>query len=164
MKCLMCGADMKTTIEDVEYDEVGLPGVTLVGIEVSRCPACGEVEKAIPMLEGLHRALAMTIITKPGRLSGVEIKFLRKFLGFSGEDFAEVTGADPSTVSRWENDKQPMNAQADRLLRMMVMYGDRVQTYSLKMLAEVGKEQSPSTTRYKARRAESSGWHADIAA
>ena len=57
MKCAQCGHTMKTARENYLYRESGLPNVTLLGIEVSRCPECGESEALIPRIEQLHRAL-----------------------------------------------------------------------------------------------------------
>ena len=38
MKCTECGATMKVRKESYRYDESGLKHVTLVGVEVARCP------------------------------------------------------------------------------------------------------------------------------
>lgn len=162
MKCMMCGASMEIGYENVEYDKAGFPGVMLVGIEVSHCPECGEREVAIPRIEALHRALAGIVVTKPGRLIGPEIRFLRSFLGYSGADFAALIGSDPSTISRWENAKESMNKHADRLLRLMVVLGGRVQEYPLDQLADVARDDAPPS-RYEAK-AEDSGWQASFAA
>lgn len=159
MSCMTCGTAMETRREDVEYDAAGLPDVILRGVEVSRCPGCGEREVAIPRLPALHRALVRIVVAKPGRLTGPEIRFLRKYLGFSGADFAEAMGSDPSTISRWENGKEPMNKHADRLLRLMALVGKRVQKYQLANVArdDAGPSQYEATL-------EGDGWRAAIAA
>jgi len=99
---------------------VGLPGITLQGVEVSRCGKCGEYEVAIPRIEELHRSIAQTVISKKERLTPAEIRFLRKHLGWTGAEFAAHFGAARETVSRWENGSAPMGPTADRLLRMIV--------------------------------------------
>lgn len=155
--CTSCGTPMETRREEVEYDAAGLPGVTLRGVDVSRCPACGDKQVAVPRLPALHQALARTVVTKPGRLTGPEIRFLRKHLGLSGQDFADVMGSDPSTISRWENGKEPMNKHADRLLRLMVLIGKRLQKYQLARVARDDAEPS----RYEAI-LEGDDWRAEI--
>ena len=55
MNCLQCGQRMKSGRENYLYKESGLPNITLVGIEVNRCPGCGEYEAVIPKIEQLHR-------------------------------------------------------------------------------------------------------------
>src|SRR5262249_50177460 len=137
MTCLECGTVVKTTRENVKYDASGLPGVTLLNIEVRRCPGCGETEYVIPKIEALHRAIAAVVIAKGAPLAPAEIRFLRKYLGWSGADFAEHMGATPETVSRWENGKLAMSPQADRLLRTMVVVKSPVENYSLDVLKEI---------------------------
>lgn len=155
--CTSCGTPMETRREEVEYDAAGLPGVILRGVDVSHCPSCGEKQVHVPREPALHQALARTVVTKPGRLTGPEIRFLRKHLGLSGQDFADVMGSDPSTISRWENGKEPMNKHADRLLRLMVLIGKRLQKYQLARVARDDAEPS----RYEAI-LEGDDWRAEI--
>jgi DNA-binding transcriptional regulator YiaG len=91
----------------------------------------------------LHRAIAHAVIRKRARLAGVEIRFLRKYLGLSGVDFARHIGVDPSTVSTWENDKDPIGPTSDRALRLMVAVGAPVDAYSLDNLTQIGDERAP---------------------
>jgi putative zinc finger/helix-turn-helix YgiT family protein len=120
MTCFVCGSRMKTKRENYRYDAVGLPGITLQGVEVSRCGKCGEYEVAIPRIEELHRSIAQAVISKKERLTPAEIRFLRKQLGWTGAEFAGHFGAARETVSRWENGSAPMGPTADRLLRLIV--------------------------------------------
>ena len=130
---------MKTKRENYRYDAVGLPGITLKDIEVSRCQKCGEYEVAIPQIEDLHRTIARAVISKRERLTSAEIRFLRKFLGWSGADFAAHVGTTPETVSRWENGGTPMGVTADRLLRLMIAVGQPKADYSLDTLKVVAR-------------------------
>ena len=58
MMCMRCGAAITVARENFLYTASGLPNVTLVGVEVRRCPSCGEFEVAIPRIEDLHRTIA----------------------------------------------------------------------------------------------------------
>lgn len=140
--CSECGHSMNSTRENVPYRS--LPGVVLVNVEVFQCPSCGERQTAIPQIEALDRFLVSIIVKKRQRLSGNEIRFLRKFLGLSSVDLAERMGTQPETVSRWENGSQTMGTQTDRLLRLMSTYGEPVQDY-LQLLADVAKEEPIKT-------------------
>src|SRR5579863_1998228 len=141
MKCPECGAaEMKVTHENHVYTESGLPNVVLLGVEVRTCKACSEREIAIPRLAQLHRLIAEAVAEKAARLTGAEVRFLRKHLGWSGEDFAATMGVTPSTVSRWENEKEPMGPIAERLLRLMALRARPVETYPNERLADVAKE------------------------
>jgi putative zinc finger/helix-turn-helix YgiT family protein len=106
-----------------DYSSCGLP-VTLVNVEVGRCEACGGSEVAIPAIEQLHRLIAHDVATKRERLTPQEIRYLRKWLGHSGADFAAVVGVTPETVSRWENGGLEMALPAERLLRLLVLATD----------------------------------------
>jgi YgiT-type zinc finger domain-containing protein len=95
MKCESCGAQMKVGRENYRYAESGLDTITLVDIEVRRCPECGEYEVSVPRIEELHCLIAQQVALKRARLTPQEIRFLRKYLGFSGVDFRR-----PSTSRR----------------------------------------------------------------
>lgn len=156
-KCPDCKTPMEGRKENYRYTESGLPYVTLANVEVRQCPRCGARMVAIPRVEELHRVIAMAVISRSARLAGVEIRFLRKYLGLSGVDFAERMGVAPETVSKWENSKQPIGSQADRLLRLMVAHGTPVDSYPLEKLAEVSeREESPAPLQL---RVNDDGWH-----
>lgn len=144
MRCPMCGGALEMRHGNYPYLERALPNVTLVGIEIHSCPKCGEEMPAIPRIEELHRTLAFALTTQPARLHGPEIRFLRTYLGWSGKDFARTMGVTPETVSRWENDKEPIGIVSDRLLRTMVLRLKPVEEYPTERLAELGLEDAPA--------------------
>jgi putative zinc finger/helix-turn-helix YgiT family protein len=136
--CRACGkGELMSFRERVRYVASGLPNVWLDGIEVRRCSVCKEQVEVIPSVEKLHRAIGLVVVKKPARLTGAEVRFLRKLLGYSGADFARHIGVDPTVVSKWENDQQPIGEQSDRLLRMMVVHGHPLEAYPLDKLAEI---------------------------
>jgi len=161
MKCPQCGHTMKTARENYLYRESGLPNVTLVGIEVSRCPECGESEAVIPKIEQLHRALAMITAQKVPRLTPEEIRFLRKYLGWSGADFAMHIGVAAETVSRWENGSTRMSAAAERLLRLAALRLEPVSDYPLEILK--GVAQGKAVAQRLQARVERGNWKAEAA-
>jgi putative zinc finger/helix-turn-helix YgiT family protein len=161
--CRTCSnAQMASRRETYLYKESGLPNVVLVGVEVRRCPSCGQHELVLPRVTELHRTIAYGVIHKRARLSGAEVRFLRKYLGWSGVDFARHAGVDPSTVSNWENDKDAIGPASDRLLRLMVAHGAPVADFSLEELTKIDNERrSPVVLRVapKAR-----GWEQVVTA
>ena len=62
---------------------------------------------------------ALAVICKRPRLTSAEVRYLRKWLRWSGRECADYLGTATETVSRWENGKLPIGIQADRLLRLM---------------------------------------------
>jgi len=150
---------MQSRRENYRWDASGLSNVVLIDVEVRRCPACGEHTVVIPRIEELHRTLAMAVISRPGRLAPQEIRFLRKWLGWSGQDFARHFGVTPTTVSRWESleDPSPMGGTAERLLRLAVAHGQPAEQYPVSRLAEIDDSQdaSPRLIAFKSSRG---GW------
>ncbi len=161
MRCVVCGTAMKTRRENFKYDACGLPYVTLAGVDVSRCPKCGEFEVAIPRIEELHRVIATAVARRRGRLEPVEVRYLRKWLGWSGTDFAAHMGVSAETVSRWEGGSQRIGSTADRLLRLMALSREPAREYSLDLLKAVDAETPPSfRIGLEAKRGE---WQAAVA-
>ena len=161
MKCDACGEPMTSARENYSYTASGLPYVTLVGVEIRRCKACGEHEVVIPKIEQLHRAIAVAVVAKRPRLTAPEVRFLRKYLGWSGADFAKHMGVTAESVSRWENEREQMSPVADRLLRLMVMTRAPVSDYDLDSLAVLEDEPAPVRLRVEAAKG---GWRAESVA
>jgi putative zinc finger/helix-turn-helix YgiT family protein len=150
---------MNSRRENYQYTASGLPYVTLQQAEVSRCPNCGETEVAIPYIEALHRAIATALVRKPARLAPEEIRYLRKYLGWSGVDFAAHMGTAPETVSRWEQGKTPIGTIADRLLRLLVVTQLPVRDYSPDLLLGIAEEPKARAMPLGLRR-DDEEWHA----
>jgi putative zinc finger/helix-turn-helix YgiT family protein len=115
-RCYDCGKTMVGKRENYSYQEVGLKSVVLLNIVVYHCK-CGAIVPEIPYAGMLHNRIAMSVLEKKALLSGEEIRFIRKAAGFSATELARVLGMEKGTVSRWENSKQVIGKDADRLLR-----------------------------------------------
>ena len=122
---------------------------------------CGEFEVAIPRIEDLHRAIATEVIGKRARLTPPEIRFLRKYLDWSGADFARHMGVTVGAVSRWENGREQMGPVADRLLRLMVAHTKPGTDYSVDRLIDVA-EAAPAPLRLRME-LDKKGWHSKAA-
>ena len=160
MNCFECEkGKMSESSDAYRYYESGLPNVVLVGVTVYRCKDCGAEYVSIPDIEGLHRALAMVVITKDGRLTPAEVRFLRKSLGWSGADFARKFHVSPSAVSRWESEqsKSLMSKANELRLRDMVAHGKKIEDYESHM-EDIALEESASPINFKLIH-ERSGWN-----
>lgn len=122
LKCMECRVGwLKSSRQTVKYSQCGLSTISLAKIEVRTCTSCGERELVLPRIEELHRVIAETVAKKAARLTPEEFRFLRKYLGFSGVDFARYIDVQPETLSRWETGKQPINMTAEWLVRHMAL-------------------------------------------
>ena len=119
--CDVCGGAAMIERRDYHFREVGLPRVVLLGIDVLHCEQCGDGGPIIPRLNDLMHTLALAVINQPARLAGAEVRFLRKYLGLSGAEFARLLSIDKTTLSKWENDADQAGEQSDRLIRAIVM-------------------------------------------
>ncbi len=151
MKCVNCGDRMTSTRGVHRYTESGLSNVTLVNVEIRTCPECGEREIVIPRIDDLHRRIARAIATSPAKLTPEQIRFLRKWLGYSSADFALLMGVRPESVSRWESkdNNSPMTPTAERLLRMFVANHEPVEKYPIDLF-KLQPRVKPEPLRFRA--------------
>lgn len=117
--CSRCGEPARIIRGTYPFKELGLRNVVLQGIELVRCDTCGNEDPRIPRLSELMRVLALAVIRKPYRLSGEELRFLRKYLGLTAEKFAGILRVDRTTVSKWENGEDSVGEQSDLLIRLI---------------------------------------------
>src|SRR4029077_9980338 len=80
MVCSNCGAEGTRTIGVYPFKECGLRNVTLIGVNLIECPSCGNVDPIIPDVNDLMRALAWYVSTQRFKLTGEDVRFLRKYL------------------------------------------------------------------------------------
>lgn len=159
MKCKRCSASVEVTRANYDYSSCGLP-VTLCDVQVRTCGECGERGAAIPNIDGLHRAIATAVTRKPARFTGSEVRFLRKYLGWSGADFAKKIGVSAEIVSKWENDREQIGAANDRLLRLLVANVEPVTHYPVEELGNIADESRPALVRASLNRG---SWSAEMA-
>jgi DNA-binding transcriptional regulator YiaG len=75
---------------------------------------------AVEDVEGLHELMALTLIDKPGRLTGKEFRFLRAQLGLSQEALGALLDFSENAVSLWER-KDTVPAVCDQWIRMKTL-------------------------------------------
>ncbi len=121
IECSNCGAPARVVHGTYDLKDVGLKNVVLQGIEIVKCPRCKNENPIVPNMNGLMRALALAVIEKPYRLTGEEVRFLRKYLRLTGEEFSRLIHVDKSTLSKWENNEDRVGDQSDRLIRLVAV-------------------------------------------
>ena len=119
-RCSNCGQDAKKTRANYLFRESGLHNVVLKNIEVIKCSHCGNEDPIIHRMADLMKQIAQALVEKPYALTGPEIRFLRKYLGMNGADFASLLHSDKTVLSRWENDQVDVGSKSDLLIRAIV--------------------------------------------
>lgn len=127
MVCEQCDGELErrtaTAEEPYQYTASGLDNVYLSGIAVFRCPTCKREAPRIPRMPALHSALNDAIAMLPGRLSGPELRFLRKHRGASQKELARRLRVEPETLSRIENGHEPCGQVLENLMRFIARDG-----------------------------------------
>lgn len=108
--------------KEYRYTESGLTNVWLAnGFTLRKTKYGGGV--SIHDVDGLHRALAQALANK-SRLTGTEVRFLRKEMGLSQRGLGELLGVTDQAVALWER-KGRLPKTADRLLRLIYVEHDK---------------------------------------
>lgn len=82
-------------------------------------PTTGEtLGVAIPDAEEMAAAVALALCFIPTRLTGAEVRFIRRVLDMTGQELAAAVEMNPATFSRWEHGKQEVGGWADKAVRM----------------------------------------------
>jgi putative zinc finger/helix-turn-helix YgiT family protein len=138
------------------FVDSGLPNVYLAGIKYRVCLKCGKQSAEIPAVKQLLAVIARAVVESESPLTGAEIRFLRKRIGKKASDFAKIIGVTPEQVSRWENEHNPPEQSADKLIRVFycLLSGDRqlhtkVDKHIESWLAQFPKEVQPPCIRAK---------------
>lgn len=121
VRCSDCGSEATVRKGTYRFAESGLDNVVLKGIELIECPACGNVDPVIPKMTELFRVIAMAMIAKSQPLTGAEIRYLRKYAGMNGEQFARMLHTDKTTLSKWENGAINVGSKTDLLIRAIAL-------------------------------------------
>src|SRR5688572_26185025 len=106
----------------IERDEsqahVTLPQVTLHGVRAIYCAKCG-ARWGRHTTYGAGDVIASELIRKPRRLTPAEYRLVRRTAARTARAYARLAGLNPEAISRYENGRQPISPQADRLVRLL---------------------------------------------
>jgi DNA-binding transcriptional regulator YiaG len=107
------------------YDDnlTGLPyPVRLIDVAEEAFDASNEsLGISVPDSEQLAAALALALCAQPHRLTGDEVRFIRRTMDMTGIELARALEMDNATLSRWEGGKQEVGGWAEKSLRMMAV-------------------------------------------
>jgi DNA-binding XRE family transcriptional regulator len=99
----------------------GLPNVYLLnGVKFETDPDYGELV-SFERLPDLFMAIAFALVTKPDRLTGPEMRFLRKRMEMTQAALAKELWVSEQTVANYEKENGTENGPADRALRLLFL-------------------------------------------
>lgn len=101
------------------YKESGLRNVWLQnGFTLHKTPYGDGV--SIFAVESLHKLILKELVKKAGRLTGPELRFIRKEMELSQANLAKLLGVNAQTFALWEKSKGKITAPSDKLLRLLL--------------------------------------------
>ena len=123
MKCTHCGGGgvVISTLPTFEATGLGAPFKVILehAVKVEACNKCGtKLGTFVPDMEGLFYAVVFARALEPRKLSGDEIRFMRKAMGWKAKDLATRLGVSPEHFSRCENNKKIMDKATEKLFRL----------------------------------------------
>ncbi|MEL6450243.1 MAG: helix-turn-helix transcriptional regulator [Pseudomonadota bacterium] len=110
--------------ETFEATCLGAPFKVLLhgSVSVEKHPVTQEiVGYTIPDLGQLAIAVLLSRLSHPRKLSGKDVKFIRKVLGIKQKKLAEEIEVSTEHLSRFENGGPPLSAQGDKYLRLFAI-------------------------------------------
>ena len=112
------GTEPSNDVDPYHYTQCGLDDIYLLnGFHYHEVE--DDLGVAVQNADGLHRAIALSIVRNKAVLSGKEVRFLRKLLDFTQAELALWLGYNPQQIARWEKGHGEINPCADRLLRVI---------------------------------------------
>ena len=111
----------ETLLETYTEELSGLPYPILLinSVTEKRDAETGEVlGHGIRNLPGLLAAAGLARLLEPVRLSGQELKFVRKTLDLKAKELAEAVNITPETLSKMENDHDGIGEYSERMIRL----------------------------------------------
>jgi putative zinc finger/helix-turn-helix YgiT family protein len=83
------------------------------------CAACGESYFTDAAVSSFDLLVAVKL-AQAGLTDAESLKFMRKVTGLNGKEFAELLEVRPETVSRWEQDKRPIDRATYAIIRQLL--------------------------------------------
>ncbi len=88
-------------------------------LPAQECSSCGMRYYAGPDLARFDLAVALALVNA-GVTESEALRFMRKVTGLNGKEFAELLEVRPETVSRWEQDKRPIDRASYAIIRQLL--------------------------------------------
>jgi putative zinc finger/helix-turn-helix YgiT family protein len=105
-------------------DEVTVAGRRFQAkLAATLCSSCGAMYVEGLVLERFELTVAQAL-ANAGERSGEALKFMRKALGYSGRELAQLLGVTLESVSRWETGKHAVDA--DTIATLAALADDRL--------------------------------------
>ena len=160
MRCTVCESnkELKPKIQNLKYEVSGLDNVVIFGVKVYHCDNCGERYLQYGNLDEIDAAIADALLKKEQPLTGKEIRFLRTWKGYSGQQFSKLLNSSAAHLYRVEAEDSSANDKFDRLVRLAIMSLATERNYEIRDMLE-GKTEPVKFSRMELK---SKGGHYSV--
>lgn len=100
------------------YIECGLMNVFVEGLDPITDDA-GDDIVTIPLVNQLHKAIALGIVSHEHGISGAELRFLRTEMGYTQAELASLVHHEKQAIGRWERGEGEINSSAELIIRLL---------------------------------------------
>jgi transcriptional regulator with XRE-family HTH domain len=126
VKCTHCGgaSSSQSIVAAYEADGLGAPFKVVLehAVKVGKCAKCGNVLGTyIPDMKGLFHAVVFSRALEPRKLSGPEVRFMRKAMGWKAKDLAKHLGISAEYLSHCESGRKAMALTTEKLFRIYAL-------------------------------------------
>lgn len=140
--CEQCGNQTRLgLVKKYHFTESGLDNIYLLSVPALHCDACGFESVMIPSPKRIQKDIANALANQASKLSGQEVRFLRKYLELSINEIAEVFSVRRETVSRWENGAETIGDIPERLLRCLALQSRSSRPSLMQLLRSIQSNQ-----------------------
>lgn len=105
--CPECGGPLVVKVHR-HIENVGGTKVVDETAMLPCCVQCNNVDLTLKQLAGYERRAAALVLERVIHANGAMLRYARKALGITQPELAKLISHKPETISRWENDKRPV--------------------------------------------------------
>jgi transcriptional regulator with XRE-family HTH domain len=120
-RCDKCKTGLlERSVKQEHIEDLGGVVVKIINaVKVFKCTGkdCGDEVTGIPDMQGLVQAAAVYRALDPARLSGKEVRFMRRALDMTQVEFGKVMDLTAEHVSRWETGARGIGSATEKLTR-----------------------------------------------
>jgi DNA-binding XRE family transcriptional regulator len=137
---ILCSACEKGHLAEkvVKHDVgplLGMPHVRVENLPALVCSKCETVTVPGAVLDAVANLLAALILKSPALDAG-EVRYLRRMVGDTQEEFAKRLEVERATVNRWENATAPISGPTAYAIRSHVFFRLRGKSATINAVAE----------------------------
>lgn len=130
------------------YVACGLPNVWLENGYTEGVASDGTPIFHIENIEGLHQAIAFSLVEKDALLTGDEFRFMRGEVRLTRKALAGVIGYSEEAIKKWESGENPIQKTADVTLRTLYMESQNKASRVRELLERINHLERKETELY----------------